>query len=192
MFVALTLNSCGSAETQPPAPNNLISQKELAQYPRDSARRSFLEFWSDLQYQAWADAAAFYSPRFRDFIGTGRLIGAKKVDASIFPLTKPEIVRISQDGSDTTISYSLILPDGSRELGSTTWRRIDGNWQMIYDSRLDAQLNQFARNQVEIEENGAISVDPTHVPSPEVSRAGTEASHLQAEFLEQELDGEAP
>lgn len=150
-----------------------------------------MSFWSDLQYQSWAEAVTYYSPAFREFLGTAKLIGAKKVGASLFPLTKPVVVSATEDGGDTTIHYSLVLPEGTKELGSTTWRKEGGNWAMIYDSQLDPELNQYARNQVEIEENGAVSTDPTEAPSAAASRAGVEASHLQAEFLEMELKGKS-
>jgi hypothetical protein len=190
LLATLALAGCGEdSETDSVAPSNLIAPTEISKYPEGSAERSFLNFWSDLQYQSWADAAAFYTSEFRDFIGTASLIGAKKVDASVFPVTKPELVRVRRHGADTTVSYSLVLPDGTTELGSTTWRRIDGSWQMIYDSRLDAQLNQAARNRVEIAEAGSVAANASEAPSPAVSRAGNRAARLQSEFLEQELDG---
>jgi hypothetical protein len=184
VLAALVLSSCGGGESQPPEANNLVGQAELEKYPPDSAARSFLELWSDLQYQSWAEVAAYYSPGLRRFIGTEELVGAKKVDASTFPVTKPEIGRIKEDGPETTIYYSMALPGGTRELGSTTWRKEGGNWEMIYDSRLDAELNQFARNRVETEEHGAPSTEAGKAPSAAASRAGIEAAHLQSEYLE--------
>ncbi len=178
----------GRLESTPPAEaRNLLTTKEIQKYPEGSASRAFLSFWSDLQYQSWAEVASYYSPPFREFLGTAKIVGAKKVDASTFPLTKPAIVGTTEDGDVTTIRYSTMLPEGTKELGSTSWRKEDGNWQMIYDSRLDPELNQFARNQVEIEENGAVSSDASELPSPAAAQAGVEASHLQAEFLEQAL-----
>jgi hypothetical protein len=193
-ILLLVVAGCGGgSDSNPPTEaRNLLTTKEIQKYPADSAERAFLSFWSDLQYQSWAEAAAYYSPAFREFVGTAKVIGAKKVDASIFPLIKPTIVGSTEDGDVTTIRYSTVLPEGTTELGSTSWRKEDGNWAMIYDSRLDPELNQFARNQVEIEENGAVSSDASKGPSPAAGQAGVEASHLQAEFLEEALRKKSP
>jgi hypothetical protein len=84
------------------------------------------------------------------------------------------------------------MQDGTKELASTTWREVDGNWQLIYDSRLDGELNQFARNKVSIEETGALPTDSSVTPSTRATRNGNKAAGLQAEFLEGELKTEAP
>ncbi|MBS0548335.1 MAG: hypothetical protein JSR24_11335 [Proteobacteria bacterium] len=175
----------GSESTSPAEARNLVTTKEIQEYPSGSVERAFLSFWSDLQYQSWVEAASYYSSAMREFVGTAQIVGAKKVDASNFPLIKPEIADTTEDGKTTTIRYSILLPEGTRELGSTSWRKEDGNWEMVYDSRLDPELNQYARNQVEIEEHGATSSDANQPPSAAAARAGVEASHLQAEFLEQ-------
>ena len=190
----LAASGCGggSDSNQATEARNLISTKEIETSPAGSPERAFLSFWSDLQYQSWAEAATYYSPALREFIGTAELIGAKKVDASLFPLIKPTVLDATESARDTTVRYSILLPEGTKELGSTTWRKEGGNWEMIYDSRLDPELNQFARNQVEIEEDGALSTDATEAPSAAAAQAGVEASHLQAEFLETALRKEKP
>ncbi|MBS1860579.1 MAG: hypothetical protein JSS68_02595 [Actinobacteria bacterium] len=184
----LVVAGCGGTDSNPPTEaRNLLTTKEIQKYPPGSAERAFLSFWSDLQYQSWAEAATYYSPGLREFVGTAKIVGAKKVDASTFPLVKPVIAGTTDDGDTTTIRYSIVLPEGTTELGSTSWRKEGGNWEMTYDSRLDPELNQFARNQVEIEENGAVSSDASQPPSAAAAQAGVEASHLQAESLEEAL-----
>lgn len=199
-FTALlgALSACGSsnAPTSSTTPSsssgedgNLISAAELKHYPQGSVQQAFLNFWSDLQYRSWADAAAFYDPAFRQFVGTARIIGAKRLGSSTFPLLKPEIERVGKGPGQSTVYYTLRLPEGNKELDSIAWRDIHGNWQIVYDSRLDTELAQLAQNQVEIERTGTLPTG-NQGPSPAAAKAGNEASELQAEFGQKQLKQE--
>jgi len=165
---------------------HLVSQAEADRQPRDSAERAFLEYWSDLQYQSWAEVAAYYEPAFRDSVGTAAIIGGKKINGSSYPQLKPAIVRVRAKEAFTTINYSLVFIDGSKELASVTWRKNAGSWQLVYDSRLDAELKQYAENRVELEENGTLPTDAADA-SPEAVRAGAAAAQAQARFIQQAL-----
>jgi hypothetical protein len=194
VLIALVLAACGSSGTGPPsatAPDNILAPAEIAKYPAAEAERSFLEFWSNLQFHSWADVAAYYAPDFRDFIGTARLIEAKKAGASVYPTLHPEGVRSNTTRGITTVYYSLRLEDGSREPASTSWRREDGNWQMIYDSRLDAELAQIAQERVQFGGDSA-DAESSEPLSAEALRAGKVAANAQARFLEQELQTATP
>ncbi len=191
LMFAVAVSACGSSDSQPEissAPDNLLKPAQISEYPQGSVEQAFLEFWSSLQFQSWAEAASYYHPEFRDFVGTASVIGAKKLNGSTYPLLKPVIARVGEHDGETTIFYALRLPDGSKELNSITWRRNDGSWQIIYDSRLDPELHQFAQNQVELEENGSLSTDPSEGPSAQAAKAGINAANLQAEFRARELD----
>ena len=174
----------------PHAEPSLLSEAELSKYPEGSVEQAFFEYWSNLQYQSWADVAAYYDPRFRDYIGTSKVIGAKKLGASSYPLLKPKVVRVSSAHGTTTIYYTLVLPEGTKELGSITWRKDGGNWEIIYDSRLDAELSQAASALAEAK-TGSIPTEATPA-SPEALRAGKEAEQLQAQFLQEELHVNRP
>jgi hypothetical protein len=185
--VILGISSCGdsSPETER-VPNNLVAQSEVDRQPTGSVEAAFLEYWSDLQYQSWAEVAAYYEPDFRAAVGTAAIIGGKKVNAPSYPLLKPEIVRVRDRGDFATINYSLRFIDGSKELASVTWRKLGGSWQLVYDSRLDAELKQYAENRVEVEVNGVLPTDLADV-SPAARRAGEAAARRQAQFAEQAL-----
>lgn len=185
--VILGISSCGdsSPETER-VPDNLVSQAEVDRQPQGSVQQAFLEYWSDLQYQSWAEVAAYYEPDFRQAVGTAAIIGGKKVNAPSYPQLKPEIVRVRDRGGFATINYSLRFIDGSKELASVTWRKLDGSWQIVYDSRLDAELKQYAENRVEVEEYGVLPTDPADA-SPAARRAGEAAARRQAQFAEQAL-----
>jgi len=183
----LGISACGdSSSATERVPNNLVSRAEVEKTPANTAERAFLEYWSDLQYQSWAEVAAYYEPDFRDSVGTAAIIGGKKINGSSYPQLKPEIVRVRTKDDFTTTSYSLQFIDGSKELASITWRKRGGSWQIVYDSRLDAELKQYAENRVEIEENGVL---PTSVDSisPAATRAGAAAAQAQARFLQEAL-----
>jgi hypothetical protein len=189
-ILAFGLAACGSS-TDPPAPsatapNNLVSQSEADKQPAGRVERAFLEYWSALQYQSWAEVAAYYEPAFRDSVGTVAIIGGKKINGSSYPQLKPEIAQVRDSDDFTTIDYSLQFIDGTKELASVTWRRLGGSWQLVYDSRLDAELRQYAENRVETELNGALPNDPADI-SPAAARAGAAAAQAQARFIEQQL-----
>ena len=134
---------------------------------------------------------AYYDRAFRDSIGTAAIIGAKKINGSNYQQLKPAIVRVRTRNDLATIFYTLQFLDGSRELASVTWQKPEGSWQLIYDSRLDTELSQFAENRVEIEENGALPAGPEDL-SPAATRAGAAADQAQARFLEQDLEVSPP
>jgi hypothetical protein len=196
LIVILGLSACGSASDPPEpsatAPNNLISQAEADKYPADSAERAFFEYWSALQYQSWAEVASYYDPAFRDFVGTAAVIGGKKINGASYPQLKPAVVKVRpDDGGFTAINYKLQFLDGTKELASAAWREREGSWQIVYDSRLDAELKQFAENQVEYARNGVLPTDPEDV-SPQATRAGAAAAQEQARFSQQELEISQP
>ena len=185
---ALALSACGTKETSASlAPNNLLDPTELSRHPRGSVERAFYEYWSALQFRSWADAATYYDPAFRDFVGTSALIGAKKLEAGSYAVLKPDVVRLKESPGEVTVYYALRLADGTKELDSITWREDDGNWRIIYDSRLDAELAQSAQNKVELRTSGVLVTDPSEV-SKEARLAGDRASRLQARFLQRELE----
>lgn len=189
-LIAVAGSACGSSDDEPAAtaaPNNLVSQAEADKHPAGSVEHAFLEYWSALQFQSWAEVVAFYDPSFQDFVGTASIIGGKRLNSSSYPQLKPAITVVTRDHSLTTIKYKLQFIDGTKELASITWRKLDGNWRIVYDSRLDAELNQFAQNQVEIEQNGALPTEADQV-SPDATRAGNAGAQKQARFLQQELD----
>lgn len=195
VIATLALSACGSSEPSKPAssaesePSNLITPAELRKYPSGSVQQAFLNFWSDLQYRSWSDVAAFYDPAFRKFIGTANIIGAKKLNGSTYPQLKPEIQRIGKSPEATTIYYTLRLPEGTKELNSITLKKDTGNWQVIYDSRLDNELAQLEQNRVELAKTGKLQPNPEEV-SPEAAKAGNRGSELQAKFRQQQLKSE--
>jgi len=152
-------------------------------------QQAFLSFWSDLQFRSWADAAAYYEPAFRQFVGTLKIIGAKRINSSSYPLLKPEIQRIGTRTGETTVYYAVRLPEGTKELDSITWRRQGGNWQISYDSRLDTELNQLEENRVETEKHGKLPTNPEKVSSA-ATKAGNEGAELQARYGQRALKKE--
>jgi hypothetical protein len=186
LLLSVGVSACGNSAEGPTSlapPDNIVSQSEVDRYAEGSVKRAFLEYWSSLQYQSWAEAAAYYDPSFRDSVGTAAVIGAKKLNAPSYPKLKPSIIGVTDKGDLTTIRYTLWLADGTKERASVTWQKVGGSWQIIFDSRLDAELNQFAQNRVEINRNGVLPTDLDQI-SPEALRAGNAAAQRQALFLE--------
>ncbi len=191
---AVALSACGSSASAPlpsGSSSNVLSAAEINHYPAGSVERTFLSYWSALQFQTWADVAAYYDPRFRAYLGTAQVISAKKQNSSTFPMLKPEIVSVTTHGGETAIHYALRFPEGSKEQASISWQKEGGNWQIVYDSRLDAELSQLAQNRVEIRKNRALPTDPSKRSSAAV-RAGNVASQIQARFLQQDLHNSHP
>lgn len=188
--LALVLPACGSSEEGPAAnvrQNSLVEQASVARYPQGSVERTFLEYWSSLQFNSWADVAAYYDPAFRDFIGTATLIAAKKTGASVYPYLRPEVKESKTQDGQTTVYYTLSMEDGTTELASTSWRKNDGNWELIFDSRLDGELSALAQERVALTEKSGEGLATELPPSRKALRAGKIASHRQAKFLEDAL-----
>lgn len=195
LVVAATVSACGTSGSDSPstlAPNNTIDHAELMRYPDGSVDRTFLEYWSNLQFHSWADVAAYYTPSFRDFVGTANVINAKKADASSYPVLKPELVRTSSGQGVTTVYYTVTMEDGTKELASTTWRKVGGNWQIVYDSRMDAELGQLAQEKVQLAEAGPSTANTEQPISTKALQASRAASQVQARFLQQELQLSRP
>jgi hypothetical protein len=189
-LLILAISGCGSSSDEPRgtiAPDNLVSRSEADEHPTGGVEAAFLEYWSDLQFQSWAEVASYYDPSFRDFVGTASIMAGKKINASSYPQLKPSIVGVTRGRDLTTIKYTLQFIDGTKELASMSWRKVGGNWQIVYDSRLDAELSQVAENNVEIDQNGVLPTEADPI-SPDATRAGSVAAQSQARFLEQELD----
>lgn len=189
VLASLVLAACGNADSSPSGtdpPSNLITPGAIDRVKAGSVEQAFLEFWSALQFQAWAEAVSFYAPPFRDTVGTGAIISAKKLNASSYPRLKPSIEGVSRRAGMTTIKYSLTLEDGTAELGSVSWRNEEGNWEIVYDSRLDAELSQLAQNKVELARKGSLPTDVSEV-SAAAKQAGERAAQAQARFVERRL-----
>jgi hypothetical protein len=191
-LVSFALGACGNASDPPSgneAPNNLITRAEVDKAGKGSVDQAFLEYWSALQFQAWPEAASYFAPGFRKLIGSAAIIGAKRLNGANYPNLKPKIVGITSHDDLTTLRYYVWLSEGTKELGAATWRKVGGNWQMIDESRLNAELNQFGVNEVEIKRTGVLPTDVSEI-SPEAAQAGYELSQRQAEYAAQQLDGE--
>jgi hypothetical protein len=194
ILTVLALEACGNAATGPEGsnpPNNLITRAEVDKAKRGGVEQAFLEYWSALQFQAWTEAASYFDPAFRRFVGTASIIDAKRINAPSYPDLKPTAVSITSHRGLTTIRYDVWLSEGTKELASVTWRKVGGNWQIFFESRLDAELNQLGTNEVEIRRHGVLPTEASQI-SPAAARAGYKLSRLQAQFAERELDLEAP
>jgi hypothetical protein len=192
--LAFAVAGCGSSEEGPAAnvrQHELVTQSDLARYPAGGVEHTFLEYWSNLQFNSWADVAAYYDPGLRNFVGTSRLIAAKKTGASVYPYLRPKIKETKTEDGLTTIHYTLSMEDGTTELASTSWRKEDGNWQLVYDSRLDGELSAVAEERIALAESGGESLATELPPSAKALQAGKAASRLQSEFLEKELKAKA-
>jgi adenine-specific DNA methylase len=195
LAVAATVSACGTSSTSSIstlAPHNTIDHAELVKYPSGSVDRTFFEYWSNLQFHSWADVAAYYDPSFRDYIGTATLINAKKVGASSYPALKPELVRTNSGQGVTTVYYTVTMEDGTKELASMTWRKVGGSWQIIYDSRMDAELSQVAQEKVQLAEAGSTPPSAEQPVSTKALSAARAAAQLQARFLQQKLNLKTP
>jgi hypothetical protein len=187
--LAFAVGGCGSSEEGPAAnvkQHELVTQSAMARYPEGSVERTFLEYWSNLQFNAWADVAAYYDPGLRNFVGTSSLIAAKKTGSSVYPYLRPTIKETKTEDGLTTLYYTLSMEDGTTELASTSWRKVGSNWQLVYDSRLDGELSAVAEERIALAESGE-SLATELPPSAKALQAGKAASLLQSEFLEKEL-----
>ena len=101
-------------------------------------------------------------------------------------------MRVTSKGGNATINYTLLTPEGITELDSITWRKVGDNWEIVYDSRLDAELGQDASRQAEVKTSGVPPTGESTQLSPEAVRAADAAEDLQAKFLQKELKTSVP
>lgn len=170
----------------PPLKEVLVTSAQINDQPAGSAQRAFLTYWSDLQYEAWANAASAYDPPLQRALGLDRITEGLKAQAAFYRSARPQLRGTSKEDGRTTIRYTVKNADGEEIPRSITWVR-GGGWKIFYDPTLDDGLAQAARAKVQT------AVDPTaQKPSKSALRAADEASRLQSRYLRDRLGANAP
>jgi hypothetical protein len=166
---------------------HLISEREIARTPKDSASRAFLEYWSALQYQSWDSAVLAYAPDLAEAADRATLVSALQAQASYYSSFKPRIrEEIRRDG-DVVIRYLGRDTEGDPKPTSITWRRIDGRFRISYDPFLNGALKAYVQDRVQSE------IDPlAEAPGQRAVRAGAAAERIQAEYLARTLSARTP
>jgi hypothetical protein len=160
-------------------PARLLTSTDIKKGPAGSPERAFLRHWSYLQYLSWSAAVSDYEPALARSIGVTRLVEALKTQATYFPTAKPLFRGTVRVGDEFVVRYSI--PDGSGHLTPTSvsWRRVNGEWKIHYDTQLDGMLQTAAQLRVQNE------IDPNASrPSKKAIQAGVEAARLQSQYLQ--------
>lgn len=163
-----------------PVKRFLVSQSEIERAPSGSVRRAFLQYWSDLQFQAWDTAAQTFEPDLRRYIGKDALMRALANQGSSYRSSRPDIVATTTNGSKALIRYFRI---GTQDTAPTSisWVRANGRWMVAYDPLLDQALGDL--RQLETQQN----INPLEQkPLPAAVRAGTRARKVQSQFAAQQ------
>lgn len=159
----------------------MVTEAEIDKAPRGSVERAFLQYWSDLQFQAWAVAARTYEPGLRRFLGVDILIRALSNQGPTYLSTRPDIVSAKTSGDRAVIRYFRIGNRGATPT-SISWIRGDsGRWLITYDALLDQALADS--RQLETQQ----AIDPvSQKPIPAAVRAGNKARKLQSQYVAQQ------
>lgn len=160
----------------------LISERET-RAAGSSVERAFLRYWSDVQYQAWADAAQTYDAALLADVGAASVIEALKSQATHFRSAKPRNITVKRSqGGRRTVRYFVKNPGGKVEPRSMVWERDGRRWLIFYDPFLDEALRASATT---------LTQDSTSPGAEGLSRrarvAGTGASQRQSRSLGRRL-----
>lgn len=161
----------------PPA-KALIEQADIERAAGASASEAFLRFWSSLQWQAWPEALSYYSPSLQAYVGAARIVEALKFQTTFFRASKPILRGESSRRGKTSVRYEIVDAAGVSTLSSTTWRRENGEWVIVYDSNLDGALRGWAQSRSQQ------TTDPrAKEPSAQGLEAGIKAGEAQSGYL---------
>jgi hypothetical protein len=160
----------------------MLRTADLKRATSGSAERSFLNFWSNVQYRAWSAALSQYEPTLATSVGVSNIIEALKTQNSYFQTVKPVLKGTVRVGDEAIVRYAI--PDSTGHLFRTSmsWRRSGGTWKIHYDPQLDSMLQteETARVQNSIDPNAA-------QPSKKALRAGADAARLQSFYLQSQF-----
>lgn len=163
---------------------NLITAADIRRTPPNSAQRSFLQFWADVQYRAWSAALAQYEPALATSVGVTNIVEALKTESSYFERFKPVLKATVRVGNQAVVRY--IIPDaaGNPTATSISWERVGNEWRIHYDPQLDGMLQaaETARVQTALDPNAP-------KPSKAALRAGADAARLQSFYLQSQYQG---
>jgi hypothetical protein len=186
---ALLLSACGTSADEEarrlraasviakddPIQRFVVRRSAIGKARRGSAERAFLQYWSDLQFQAWPSAARMFEPGLRRLVGDDVLIRALANQAAAYRASRPDVVSATTRGDRALVRYLRIGIEGTAP-ASSSWRRYArGRWLISYDPLLDQALADL--RQRETQER----IDPlAQRPVPEAIRAASEARRIQS------------
>ena len=186
LLIAATVAACSGNDSNPVGsksivtpPKQLVSPADIGKTAPDSAKRAFLQYWSDLQYSAWSAALSRFEPALVNAIGDAQLVEAFKTRAGYFPTAAPKLRGSRRVGDEIVVRYQVTDPTGRLLVSSVAWRRRSADWRIRYDPQLDGMLQAAAQARVQGQ------IDPTALqPSTRALQAGLEAARLQSQYLE--------
>lgn len=166
--------------TNDPVQRYLVSRAAIEKAPRGSVQRAFLQYWSDLQFQAY-DAASFaYEPGLRRLIGDDVLIRALASQGASYRSSRPDIVSSTTNGDRAQVRYFRIGAQDTTPTSSSWTRDGTGRWLITYNPPLDQALADI--RQLETQQ----AIDPLAQKSlPAAIRAGSRARKIQSEYAAQ-------
>jgi len=169
-----------------PLGDRLLKQSEITSASDTAAQRTFLQLWSLLQFEAWAQAEQLFEPGLRSAIGVSLLAGAFENDIIVWQATKPQIVSARVAGTMATISFLARNEEGTVMPTSISFGGAPGAWRVAYFPLLNPAISRTA------EQRAQARIEPLGTkPSPEAVRQGDSASNIQGTYLERRLAAES-
>lgn len=174
----------GDAASKPLAAEDRLIERRLVgdgdtrQAPQGSAQRAFLEYWSAMSYEDWANAMRYFDVRLRRVLDANYLISALRIEGQNNLPVKPLIRSVSQTRGSVSIRYMVRTGDGRLRATSSSWAQRDDVWYLVYSSTLDDSYGASVQQAVQSD------LDPTaKTPSRRAVSAGIRARRTQAETL---------
>ncbi len=152
-----------------------LQPQEVTRQPVGSPQRAFLDYWLDLQHEAFVDALRWFSPHLAACLGQARIVTALQSEAPFYASSRPNISFVNRSGTSATILYrARSVPSPNSTSLSVTWMLIGGKWRLAYDPFLNEALRQAAEN----------AISPGTAASKQALLAGEQAARLQSGCLQ--------
>jgi hypothetical protein len=168
-----------------PLNQRLVSKSEIDSASEAGARRTFLQLWSLLQFQAWDQAEELFEPGLRSAIGDSLLLLALEDNVIAWQATKPTIVSTRTAARTAAITFYARDELGNVIPASISFEGAPGSWHVSFFSMLNFALQRAAQLRAQAQ------IEPLATkPNAEAIRQGDNAARLQGTYLERKARGE--
>ncbi len=157
----------------------IVSPASADKYPAGSVQRAFVNFWSQMSYNAWGPAVGAFEPGLVKLVGSDLLVDALRTIQTQSHPVRPLIRGVEHSGNQATVFYFIRISTGALLPTSTSFARHGTQWQIYYMASLDDALGLAAQQRAQARINAASTT-----PAGPAIAAGAAARRLQPTYLE--------
>jgi hypothetical protein len=153
--LALALGGCGgSLISNTPAPNRgappaIVSAKQIAGYPANTPQRSVLTIWRYGELGDDLPVVAQYHPKVRRVLGETTIAAAYDLQRSYLVDVVPTILGVDSTSQGEVVTLEETPKSGSPLIDTFVFRKVNGTWQIVYDTFLQRALQYYVQTQMD-------------------------------------------